>query len=132
MKTKQTTKEVVEKGEVKKEFNLTEAFVLWKNESKNKVEYLSGRLSDEGSNVKLVGYFNTRKKNPKEPDIRIYDIDSDGSQGIEVCSLWENISKGEKRYLTGTTNDQEKIIAFYNNLEENPTRPYIRAYYKQD
>lgn len=132
MKTKQTTKEVVEKGEVKKEFNLTEAFVLWKNESKNKVEYLSGRLSDEGSNVKLVGYFNTRKKNPKEPDIRIYDIDSDGSQGIEVCSLWENISKGEKRYLTGTTNDQEKIIAFYNNLEENPNRPYIRAYYKQD
>lgn len=132
MKTKQTTKEVVEKGEVKKEFNLTEAFVLWKNKSKNNVEYLSGKLSDEGSNVKLVGYFNTRKKNPKEPDIRIYDIDSDGSQGIEVCSLWENISKGEKRYLTGTTNDQEKIIAFYNNLEENPNRPYIRAYYKQD
>ena len=132
MKTKQTTKEVVEKGEVKKEFNLTEAFVLWKNKSKNNVEYLSGKLSDEGSNVKLVGYFNTRKKNPKEPDIRIYDIDSDGSQGIEVCSLWENISKGEKRYLTGTTNDQEKIIAFYNNLKENPNRPYIRAYYKQD
>ena len=132
MKTKQTTKEVVEKGEVKKEFNLTEAFVLWKNKSKNNVEYLSGKLSDEGSNVKLVGYFNTRKKNPKGPDIRIYDIDSDGSQGIEVCSLWENISKGEKRYLTGTTNDQEKIIAFYNNLEENPNRPYIRAYYKQD
>ena len=132
MKTKQTTKEVVEKGEVKKEFNLTEAFVLWKNKSKNNVEYLSGKLSDEGSNVKLVGYFNTRKKNPKEPDIRIYDIDSDGTQGIEVCSLWENIGKNEKRYLTGTTNDQEKIIAFYNNMEENPNRPYIRAYYKQD
>lgn len=131
MKTKQTTKEVVEKGE-EKEFNLTEAFVLWKNKSKNNVEYLSGKLSDEGSNVKLVGYFNTRKKNPKEPDIRIYDIDSDGTQGIEVCSLWENISKGEKRYLTGTTNDQEKIIAFYNNLEKNPNTPYIRAYYKQD
>ena len=131
MKTKQTTKEVVEKGEVKKEFNLTEAFVLWKNKSKNNVEYLSGRLEGK-EEVKLVGYFNSRKKNPKEPDIRIYDIDSDGSQGIEVCSLWENISKGEKRYLTGTTNDQEKIIAFYNNLEENPNRPYIRAYYKQD
>ena len=132
MKTKQTTKEVVEKGEVKKEFKLTEAFVLWKNESKNNVEYLSGRLSDEGSNVKLVGYFNARKKNPKEPDIRIYDIDSDGSQGIEVCSLWENIGKNEKRYLTGITNDKERLVAFYNNMEENPNRPYIRAYYKQD
>lgn len=132
MKTKQTTKEVVEKGEVKKEFNLTEAFVLWKNESKNNVEYLSGKLSGEGSNVKLVGYFNARKKNPKEPDIRIYDIDSDGSQGIEVCSLWENIGKNENRYLTGMTNDKERLVAFYNNMEENPNRPYIRAYYKQD
>lgn len=132
MKTKQTTKEVVEKGEVKKEFNLTEAFVLWKNESKNNVEYLSGKLLGEGSDVKLVGYFNARKKNPKEPDIRIYDIDSDGSQGIEVCSLWENIGKNENRYLTGMTNDKERLVAFYNNMEENPNRPYIRAYYKQD
>lgn len=132
MKTKQTTKEVVEKGEVKKEFNLTEAFVLWKNKSKNNVEYLSGKLSDEGSDVKLVGYFNSRKKNPKEPDIRVYDIDSDGTQGIEVCSLWENIGKNEKRYLTGMTNDKERLVAFYNNMEENPNRPYIRAYYKQD
>ena len=104
--------------------------MIWKNESKNGVEYLSGKTSDD--KVKLVGYFNARKKNPKEPDIRIYDVDSDGSQGIEVCSLWENISKNEKRYLTGSTNDKEKLIAFYNDLEENPTRPYIKAYYKQD
>ena len=129
MKTKQTTKEVVEKGE-EKEFKLTEAFVLWKNESKNGVEYLSGKTSDE--KIKLVAYFNARKNNPKEPDIRIYEIDPDGSQGLEVASLWESISKNEKRYLTGMTNDKERLIAFYNNLEENPNRPYIRAYYKED
>lgn len=130
MKTKQTTKEVVEKGE-EKEFKLTEAFVLWKNESKNNVEYLSGKLSGE-QGIKIVGYFNARKKNPKEPDIRIFEIESDGSQGLELCSLWENISKGEKRYLSGMTNDEERIVAFYNNTEENPNRPYIRAYYKED
>lgn len=131
MKTKQTTKkEVVGKGE-EKGFKLTEAFVLWKNESKNNVEYLSGRLEGK-EEVKLVGYFNSRKKNPKEPDIRVYDIDSEGKQGIEVAVLWENISKNENRYLTGNTNDDERLVAFYSDIDENPTRPYIKAYYKQD
>ena len=129
MKTSKTTN-VVEKGEVK-EFKLPEAFVLWANTSKAGMKYLSGNTSEE-LHTKLVGFYNTNKKNPKEPDIRIYDIDSEGNQGNEVCSLWENISKNETRYLTGSTNEQEKIIAFYNNVEENPSRPYIRAYYKQN
>lgn len=129
MKTSKTAN-VVEKGEVK-EFKLPEAFVLWENTSKAGMKYLSGNTSEE-LHTKLVGFYNTNKKNPKEPDIRIYDIDSDGNQGNEVCSLWENISKNETRYLTGSTNEQEKIIAFYNNVEENPSRPYIRAYYKQN
>lgn len=129
MKTSKTTN-VVEKGEVK-EFKLPEAFVLWENTSKAGMKYLSGNTSEE-LHTKLVGFYNTNKKNPKEPDIRIYDIDSEGNQGNEVCSLWENISKNETRYLTGSTNEQEKIIAFYNNVEENPNRPYIRAYYKQN
>lgn len=129
MKTQKTT-DVVEKGEGK--FNLTEAFVLWKNTSKSGNAYLSGSTNkdERGNSVRLIGYFNTNKKNPKEPDLRIYDIGPTGNQGIEVCSLWENISKNEKRYLTGITNDSEKIIAFYQEVEEK--RPYIKAYYKQD
>lgn len=129
MKTKQTTT-TVEKGE-EKTFNLTEAFVLWKNKSKAGENYLSGNTSELENNTKLVGFYNTKKKNPKEPDIRIYDIDSEGNQGNEVCSLWENISKNENRYLTGTTNENEKIIAFYTKDKIND-RPDIRAYYKQD
>lgn len=129
MKTKQTTT-TVEKGE-EKTFNLTEAFVLWKNKSKAGENYLSGYTSETENNTKLVGFYNTKKKNPKEPDIRIYDIDSEGNQGNEVCSLWENISKNENRYLTGTTNENEKIIAFYTKDKIND-RPDIRAYYKQD
>ena len=58
---------------------------------------LKGYLDDK-KEVKIVAYFNTRKKNPKEPDIRVYDIDSEGKQGIEVAVLWENISKNENRY----------------------------------
>ena len=129
MKTNKTTN-TVEKGEERK-FDLPESFVLWENTSKSGMKYLSGYTSEE-LQTKLVGFYNTNKKNPKEPDVRIYDIDADGNQGNEVCSLWENISKNETRYLTGTTNENEKIIAFYNKVEENPNRPYIRAYYKQN
>lgn len=131
MKTSKTTN-VVEKGEERK-FDLTEAFVLWKNKSKKGEKYLSGytALDEKENSVKLVGFYNTNKKNPKEPDIRIYDIDSEGNQGNEVCSLWENISKNENRYLTGTTNDNEKIIAFYTKEVIND-RPDIKAYYKQN
>lgn len=129
MKKTETTN-VVEKGEERK-FDLTEAFVLWENKSKAGRKYLSGTTSEEVDYLDLVGYYNTNKKNPKEPDIRIYVSDKDGKQE-EVCSLWENISKNETRYLTGTTNENEKIIAFYNNVEEHPNRPYIRAYYKHN
>ena len=129
MKTKQTTS-TVEKGEERK-FDLTQAFVLWEDTSKAGRKYLNGRTSEELDSTKLVGFYNTNKKNPKEPDIRIYVEDSKGERE-EVCSLWENISKNETRYLTGITNEQEKIIAFYNNVEEHPNRPYIRAYYKQN
>ena len=129
MKTKQTTS-TVEKGEERK-FDLTQAFVLWEDTSKAGRKYLNGRTSEESDSTKLVGFYNTNKKNPKEPDIRIYVEDSKGERE-EVCSLWENISKNETRYLTGTTNENEKIIAFYNKVEENPNRPYIRAYYKQN
>lgn len=118
--------------EVKTEFTLTEAFVLWRNQAKSGAFYLSGNTSEEAGNMKLVGYFNTNKKNPKEPDVRVYSIDNEGKQDKEVCSLWENVSKnGETRYLTGLTDDKEKIVAFYGDKHKE-ARPYIRAYFQQD
>lgn len=130
-------KKTIEKEEVKvtetevKEFNLQEAFVLWRNKSKNGTDYLRGQ---DLHNNKLVGFFNTKKKNPKEPDIRICEVTmgEDGTQttGNEVCSLWESVSKNEKRYLTGSTDENEKIIAFYGDINKE-ARPYIRAYFKE-
>lgn len=112
---------------------LKESFVLWKNMSSKQNEYLSGITSTNDSDhlFKLVGYFNTNKKNPKEPDIRIYSLNDEGKQDSEVASLWESISKNNNRYLTGTTNEKEKLIAFYGNSEDEK-RPYIRAYYKNN
>lgn len=114
---------------VKQEFNLKEAFVLWKNESKNKTEYLRGFISDD-KKVKITGFFNTNKKNPKEPDVRVYVMDNEG-KNIEIASLWESITKNNKRILTGSTNENEKLVAFYGK-EHQEMRPYIRAYYRED
>lgn len=109
--------------EVKQELNLKQAFALWKNKSKSGNEYLTGK--DEIG--KLVAFFNTNKKNPKEPDIRVYEVDVDGKRGRELATLWDNVSQNGKQYLTGMTDDKEKLVAFYGKKEK---APYIRAYFK--
>ena len=120
-------KEKVEKEEKQEETNLKDAFVLWKHMSKNNIAYLTGNTPEK---VQLMGFFNTNKKNPKEPDVRVYTLDEEGNQADEVCSLWENTSKGGLKYLSGLTNDKENVVAFYNEIDENSKIPYIRAYYK--
>lgn len=124
LKSKEQEKEV-KKGE----FDLKESFVLWKEKAKSETDYLKGNILE--NSIRLVGFYNTNKKNPKEPDIRIYSLNDEGNQDKEVCDLWETVSKNEKRYLTGSTDDKEKIIAFYTEEQNKEgTRPYIRAYYK--
>lgn len=130
-----TVKEVKEekKGLVN-DFELTEAFVLWKNKAKSGNDYLKGHTAadKEGKTVSLIAYFNSNKKNPKEPDIRVYSVNEEGNQDIEVASLWESISESKgTRYLTGTTNDSEKLVAFYGK-ENEEKRPYLRVYYKEN
>ena len=115
--------------ETKKGANeLAEAFALWVHKSKAGNEYLSGLTTAENGNVRLVGYFNTNKKNPKEPDIRVYSLNDEGNQDIEVADLWENVSKQDTRYLSGSTNDKEKLVGFYGDKKEEK-RPYIRVYF---
>lgn len=123
---KASKKEEIKKEEKKEEFNLEEAFVLWKHEGKAGTSYLTGNTKEK---VKLLGFFNTKKKNPKEPDVRIYLVDEEGKQRDEVCALWETESKNSHKYLSGSTED-DNIVAFYNDVDENDKLPYIRAYYK--
>lgn len=126
IKAKKEVKEV-KKEEKKEEFNLDEAFVLWKHEGNNGVCYLTGNTPDK---VKLLGFFNNKKKNPKEPDIRIYSLDENGKQSEEVCALWETESKNGNKYLSGNSDD-DFLVAFYNDIEDNGKLPYLRAYYKK-
>ena len=122
MKTSNTKE--TKKGDNK----LTEAFALWLHKSKANNEYLSGLTTAENGDVRLVGYFNTNKKNPKEPDIRVYSLNDEGKQDLEVADLWENVSKQDTRYLSGSTNDKEKLVGFYGDKKEEK-RPYIRVYF---
>lgn len=128
---KTTTKKNETKGETK-EFNLKESFVLWQHKSKAGEGYLSGYISDD-KNSNLIAFYNTNKKNAKEPDVRVYlSSENEKEKPLkEICSLWENISKNGTRYLSGVTDEKENIVAFYNN-ENEEKRPYIRAYYKEN
>lgn len=116
------------KTEEKKKFDLEEAFVLWLNKSKEGKEYLTGKdLNDS----KLIGFFNENKSNEKQPDIELYQVNKDGKKGDKVVSLWENESKEGKVYLTGVTNENEKLVAFYGDKKEEK-RPYIKGYFKEE
>lgn len=128
IKAKKEVKEEVKKEEKKEEFNLEEAFVLWKHTGKSGVEYLSGNTKDK---IQLMGFFNKNKKNPKEPDVRVYTLDENGKQQDEVCALWEVESKNGNKYLSGNSED-DFLVAFYNVTDGDEKHPYIRAYYKKN
>lgn len=120
-----------EKTTERGEFNLEEVFVLWKNESKAHKSYLSGFTSDEKHSMKLIGFFNTDKKNPKEPDIRVYETLEDGTiSKEEIAVLWSNVSEKDKKYLNGKDNEDKKLVGFYGK-ENEEKRPFIRVYYEK-
>ena len=109
----------------KKEFTMVQAFALWQREAKSGRKYFSGK--DENGN-NLVGFYNTKKKNPKEPDLRIY-LQDDEHKGEVYVSMWMNVSKGGNKYLSGKMGDN-RIVGFVN--EKGGKRPYIAAYYSED
>lgn len=125
VETTKTNKEV----EVKKEFDLEEAFALWDHVAKSGDHYLTGTID----NMKLICFYNKEKKNEKEPDYRVYILENDEISKEAVASLWRNISKSNKFYLSGKDNEDKKLVGFYNdNFVEFPNRPLIRVYYQKE
>ena len=102
-----------------------DVFAMWKNESKGK-PYFTGK----GVNTpNLVGFYDTNKKNMKEPDIRIYSRDGEGILSKEpYCSLWANVSQNGKKYLSGKV-DGKRVVGFINEKTENTKRPYFSVYW---
>ena len=109
---------------------LKEAFALWENK-KGETIYYTGKTSGDKP-VRVVAFLNSTKKNPKEPDIRVYEQVEKGQKKPELASLWESKSKAGKVYFSGTTNDNEKLVAFINQDTQGGKYPEIRVYFSND
>lgn len=121
MKTTKTN--TATQNETKKTTLGKEVCTLFRSKSKDGKEYLSGELAED-KEVKIVAFFNSIKKNPKEPDIRLYQKGNVGS-GKEIASLW----KGEKCY-TGSDNEKKKLVGF-DNVSKKSGISYIKVYYQK-
>lgn len=110
--------------------NLKEAFALWENKKGDTV-YYTGKTSTTNP-VRIVAFITLEKKNEKEPDIRVYEQVEKGQKKPELASLWVNKSKAGKVYFSGTTNDNEKLVAFINDDTKDGKYPAIRVYFAND
>lgn len=120
------------KVEEKKEFNLEEAFALWKQTGKNG-EYLKGKTTSECGDTEVWGFYQKDKKNDKQPDITVCKKLENGKME-EICVLWITDNKDNKdnngKHLYGRTSEKENIIAFFG--DETNNRPYIKAYFQDN
>ena len=112
-----------------KQFTMIPVFALWKQTAKSGKTYFSGKRED--NRQKLTAFFNTNKKNPKEPDIRVYCVAPNGDmEKEEYISMWCNVAKSGKKYLTGKLGDK-RVVGFINENAEN-NRPYVSVYYSEE
>ena len=113
-------------GAQKTEFTMKQVFALWIKKSKNGTQYLTGR---DAAGERLVGFFNGKKQNPKEPDVRIYTVDAEGNTSKEeYVSLWANVSKNEKTYFSGKIGEM-RVVGFINKKAKVDGKvPYISVY----
>ena len=114
-----------------KHAEMQQIFAMWKREGKKGTPYFTGVTKD---GTELRGFYNTKKKNLNEPDLRIYALDMQGNlEKDEVGSLWCNSSKdGKKKYLSGKIFDTVKVVGFFNEkaTKENK-QPSFRVYEAQ-
>ncbi len=123
MSTKTTQKTTASK----KEFNLTPVFTMWIYKGKNGGQYLSGKTED---GRKLKGFFNGKKKNPKEPDIRIYkQLDKGVLEKEEFISLWVKDSKAGKKFVSGKLGEKWVVGFFNSKAHVDGIYPYFSVYF---
>lgn len=122
------TKTVSKTKKETKNFKLEQAFAMWKRKAKSGMVYFTGKYN-EGE---IRGFYNTKKKNPNEPDLRIYSVGKDGDLNEEIISLWCNAKENKKKYLSGKLGDK-RVVGFFNDkaTEENK-QPYFSVYYSEN
>ena len=112
--------------------NLKEAFALWETKTgKGDKVYFTGKTSEENP-VRLVAFINETKKNPKQPDIQVYEQKEKGAEKPQIASLWAYKSKAGKDYFSGLGNEGKKIVAFVNESTQDGKYPSLRVYYSDE
>lgn len=107
---------------------MTPVFALWKKIGKNGKPYFSGKTED---GTFLTAFFNGEKKNPKEPDVRVYTQDQNHNLSKdEYVSLWCNVAKSGRKYLSGKIGDK-RVVGFINDKAEG-NRPYVSVYWSEE
>lgn len=107
---------------------MTPVFALWKKTAKDGKPYFTGK-TELGQD--LTAFFNGNKKNPKEPDLRVYTRDAEGNLSKEpYISMWCNVSKSQRKYLSGKIGDK-RVVGFIND-NAGGKRPYISVYLSED
>ena len=111
-----------------KKFTLDQVFALWKKKSKDgKTTYFTGKLG----NQYLTAFYVTKKKNLKEPDMKVYTRDENGDRSKEpIVSLWCNATKNGKKILSGKM-DGKRVVGFI-NTNGNEKAPYISVYWSDE
>lgn len=107
--------------------DLVEVFALWEAKKGNKV-YYTGRTAGDAP-IRVVAFVNIDKKNPKQPDINIYEQVEKGQDKPQIASLWLNESKAGKKYYSGADNENYKLVGFINENTMEGKYPSIRVYY---
>ena len=108
---------------------MEQVFALWKRKSKDgKTTFFSGKYGEKF----LTAFYNTDKKNMKEPDMRVYIQDDNGELSKEVfVSLWCNATKdGKKKYLSGKINGK-RVVGFI-KADATEKQPYISVFWSDD
>ena len=110
-----------------------QACVLWKKTSKAGKTYFTGILSKDGKDVYVTAFYQLEKKNPEQPDLRIYEQDEKGSiKEKSILDLWCNVSKAKnKKYLSGKLAGK-RVVGFVLDEKAGSKRPYISIYWSEE
>lgn len=103
--------------------------ILWKKKSKDgKKTFLDSKF--------FIGFYNTKKENPNQPDLEIYKKHVDGSTGLKYASIWCKTNEKGAKWLSGQLegNSKEKVYltGFLKKETESEKSPDVKIYLNSD
>lgn len=129
MTTKTSKNNAKTEGYKNERKELKECLSLWKKKSQSGKSYFKGKTV-EGKHV--IAFYNMDKKNPKEPDLRICYMNSEGKAEYETfVSLWCNATDSGTKYLSGKISGI-RVVGFFTKSEalvKHENLPYIKLYW---